>query len=176
VKVRSPFATVLTSLQYRHRLEFAIGRTCSADWDTPDPLTRRTTGVRTTWIPISETPRTEARPDDRVLSDMLGLADADPATLADGLLPIADGYSAWLDEQTTHAATLPAHLRAVADETLSDAHLVHTQLTDGIHYLLDHDDALACFRFMNRVMADQRTHSEVVRLHAEDDTLTVAAE
>ena len=111
MKVRSPFATVLTSLQYRHRLEFAIGRTCSADWDTPDPLTRRTTGVRTTWIPISETPRTEARPDDRVLSDMLGLADA-----------------------------------------------------------------LACFRFMNRVMADQRTHSEVVRLRAEDDTLTVAAE
>jgi len=42
--------------------------------------------------------------------------------------------------------------------------------------MLDHDDALTCFRFMNRVMADQRTHSEVVRLRAEDDALTVAAE
>jgi hypothetical protein len=107
------------SLQYRHRLEFAIGRTCSADWDDPDPVTRRTTGVRTTWIPISETPRTEARPDDRVLTDMLALADADPATLADGLLPIAAGYGAWLDEQAIHAATLPGHLRAVAGESAS---------------------------------------------------------
>ena len=89
---------------------------------------------------------------------------------------IAEQFRAWLDEQTTHAATLPAHLRAIADEALSDARLVHTQLSDGIRYLLDHDDALTCFRFMNRVMADQRTHSEVVRLRAEDDTLTVAAE
>jgi hypothetical protein len=163
------------ALQYRDRLEFAIGRTCSADWDTPDSTQRATTGVRTTWIPISETPRTEARPDDRVITDMLSLADADRDTLERGLTPIASGYEEWLTAQEASVASLPENLQEVADNALADARRVHGQLADGIRYLLDNDDALDCFRFMNQVMADQRIHSEIVRLRAENETLTVEA-
>ncbi|MDN5747764.1 MAG: helicase, partial [Pseudonocardia sp.] len=43
-------------LQYRDRLEFALGRTCSVDWAVA-PKARRATSVWTTWLPTSETPQ-----------------------------------------------------------------------------------------------------------------------
>lgn len=42
-------------LQYKDRLEFAIGRTCSADWVVRRG-SRRATSVSTTWLPKAETP------------------------------------------------------------------------------------------------------------------------
>ena len=48
------------NLQYRNRLEFAIGRTCSVDWVVRDGA-RRATEVSTTWLPVGETPQTRAR-------------------------------------------------------------------------------------------------------------------
>lgn len=44
------------NLQYRNRLEYAIGRTCSVDWAV-EPGARRATAVWTTWLPVAETPR-----------------------------------------------------------------------------------------------------------------------
>ncbi len=49
------------NLQYRDRLEFAIGRTCSVDWDGRRPGAPRATAVWTTWLPICETPQTRPR-------------------------------------------------------------------------------------------------------------------
>ncbi|MDN5760565.1 MAG: helicase, partial [Tomitella sp.] len=43
-------------LQYRDRLEFALGRTCSVDWAVASKA-RRATSVWTTWLPTSETPQ-----------------------------------------------------------------------------------------------------------------------
>ncbi len=51
-------------LQYRDRLEFAVGRTCSVDWDAA-PGARRATEVWTTWLPTCETPQTTRRGDRR---------------------------------------------------------------------------------------------------------------
>ena len=45
------------NLQYRNRLEFAIGRTCSADWVTRDGA-RRASEVSTTWLPSASKPPT----------------------------------------------------------------------------------------------------------------------
>ena len=61
------------NLQYRNRLEFAVGRTCSADWDVADGA-RAATRVCTTWLPVSETPQTAAREIDGALLDMTRLS------------------------------------------------------------------------------------------------------
>ena len=57
------------NLQYRNRLEFAVGRTCSADWTVAQDA-RLATEVATTWLPTSDTPQTRAVEIPDVLLDM----------------------------------------------------------------------------------------------------------
>jgi hypothetical protein len=163
-------------LQYRDRLEFAIGRTCSVDW-TAQPGARRATQVRTRWLPVSDTPQTRAQEIAGALLDMERLAVAGTDELRAGLSPIIDGYDTWLAERRKEAETLPAHLRDVAVDVVDDATMVATQLRDGLDYLLDpeHEEARLCFRFMNRVMADQRIQSQVADLRSKEPALDLAA-
>ena len=160
-------------LQYRDLLEFAIGRTCSADWTVADGA-RQATQVRTTWLPTSETPQTLAGEKPGAITDMRALAEAadgDAAALDAGLRPIVDGYGAWLDIKRDEAAALPAHLRVTALEAIEEADYVHAQLADGLTFLQQNEDARRCFAFMNTVMADQRVRSQVAALRIADPDL-----
>lgn len=161
-------------LQYRNKLEFAIGRTCSADWTVAPEHPRRATSVRTTWLPVSEIPQTKAETVQDTELDMVTLASADADTVRSGLQPIADGYAAWLDEQQHIADQLPEHLRDTADEVIAEAWQVQRQLADGIDFLTHDEEALRCFHFMNRVMADQRVHTQIAAKRANNSTLTMA--
>ena len=174
-------------LQYRDRLEFAVGRTCSADWSLPPTLPgnevpRRAVQVRTTWIPTVETPQTTAADVPGALLDMRALAAAAAApngsdALRDALDPIVSAYSTWLDEQAAAAADLPDHLRGTAEEALAEARQVRSQLTEGLAHLTadapDGAEARRCFGFMNRVMADQRVHSQIAAARAVDAEVRV---
>ncbi len=160
-------------LQYRDRLEFAVGRTCSADW-TAAPGTRRATQVRTEWIPTAETPPTQATTVPGALLDMTALAATTPAELEAGLRPIVTAYTGWLDEQQARIPALPAHLRETAAEVVAEARQVRDQLADGVDFLLADAEARRCFAFMNRVMADQRVHSQIAAARQKDPTLTPA--
>ena len=174
-------------LQYRDRLEFAVGRTCSADWSLPpaptgDEVPRRAVQVRTTWIPTVETPQTAAADVPGALLDMRALVAAAAApngsdALRDALEPIVSAYSTWLDEQAAAAADLPDHLRDTAEEALAEARQVRTQLAEGLSHLTadtpDGAEARRCFAFMNQVMADQRVHSQIAAARAADPALSV---
>ena len=174
-------------LQYRDRLEFAVGRTCSADWSLPpaptrDEVARRAVQVRTTWIPTVETPQTAAADVPDALLDMRALAAAAAApngsdALRDALEPIVNAYSTWLDEQAAAAADLPDHLWNTAEEALAEARQVRTQLAEGLAHLTadtpDGAEARRCFAFMNQVMADQRVHSQIAAARAAEPALSV---
>lgn len=162
------------ALQYRDRLEYAVGRTCSADW-TVLPGQRRATQVRTEWIPTSTTPQTDAATVDGALLDMTALATATPDQLRAGLTPIIKAYGDWLDQQRSAIAALPAHLRSTAQEVVEEAGQVHASLAAGLDHLLESADAQRCFSFMNRVMADQRVHSQIAEERQKDPGLPLAA-
>src|SRR5271166_2237309 len=149
------------NLQYRDRLEFAAGRTCSVGWAVADGA-RRASKIWTTWLPTCETPQVAAEEIDALL-DMRELAKASPEQLRDGLSPIVDRYGTWLDGEEAQAQTLPEHLRGEGLDAVSEARKVQRQLADGLEHLLADSDALRCFRFMNEVMADQRVQSQVAR-------------
>jgi len=151
-------------LQYRDRLEFAMGRTCSVDWQE-DKAARRAVKVWTTWLPTHETPQVTAEEIDAML-DMRALATASPEKLLAGLSPIVDQYVAWLDGEEARARELPAHLRGEGLEAVAEARKVQRQLADGLTHLLADAEALRCFRFMNEVMADQRVQTQVARYRA----------
>ncbi|PYI39491.1 helicase [Arthrobacter psychrolactophilus] len=161
-------------LQYRDRLEFGIGRTCSVDWTVAEGA-RRAIQVRTTWLPVSETPQTNARDIEGVLLDMTKLATESVENLGTGLRPIVDGYQEWLEGQKSRAAMLPDHLQDVAAEAIQDAAVVAKQLERGLDFLLGDDEALRCFRFMNQVMADQRVQTQVAELRAANRKLSLNA-
>ena len=162
-------------LQYRDRLEFAVGRTCSVDWDVA-PGERRATAVRTTWLPVCETPQTTAEEVSGALLDMQELATADRAELDAGLRPIVQGYRSWLNGEEQRATALPAHLRPDAEEAIHEARRVADQLADGLAHLLDESEAeaLRCFRFMNHVMAEQRIQSQVAERRAAHPKASIA--
>lgn len=160
------------ALQYRDRLEFAIGRTCSADW-TMAPQARRATQVRTTWLPIAETPQINPVETPGTVLDMTALARSSADEVERGLRPIVDAYEDWLKNQETEAKSLPQHLREDAAELIVEARLVHAQLSDGLDCLTSNAEALQCFQFMNRVMADQRIHTQIADLRSEDQSLSI---
>ena len=152
------------NLQYRDRLEFAVGRTCSVDWKVADGK-RRASAVWTTWLPVCETPQVMADEIDAML-DMTALAKAAPAELRTGLSPIVERYAAWLDDEERRTQELPEHLRAEGLNAVAEARKVAEQLATGLEHLLTDTEALRCFRFMNHVMADQRVQSQVARRRA----------
>ena len=162
------------ALQYRDRLEYAVGRTCSADW-TVLPGQRRATQVRTEWIPTSTTPQTDAATVDGALLDMTALATATPDQLRAGLTPIIKAYGDWLGQQRSAITALPDHLRPTAEEVVEEAAQVHASLAAGLDHLLESVDAQRCFSFMNRVMADQRVHSQIAEERQKEPDLPLAA-
>ncbi|MEU7906315.1 DISARM system helicase DrmA [Actinoplanes sp. NPDC049118] len=159
-------------LQYRDRLEFAVGRTCSVDW-TVEPGARRATAVWTSWLPTAETPQVHARSVEDATLGMAALAEADADALQAGLAPLINGYGTWLAEQRAAAEALPSHLRETADVVLHDAARAHQRLAAGLACLTDGSEALRCFQFMNRVMNDQRKHSLIAAARNADEHLSI---
>ncbi len=176
-------------LQYRDRLEFAVGRTCSADWSLRparpgEPVPRRAFRVSTTWMPTVETPQTAAAGVPGAELNMRALAAAaaqapdaagpgGPDPLRGALEPVVAAYAAWLDEQEAAVAALPEHLRGTGAEALAEARQVLGQLAEGLDHLLTDPEARRCFAFMNRVMADQRVRSQIAAARAVDPGLGV---
>ncbi|KDN16203.1 DISARM system helicase DrmA [Amycolatopsis rifamycinica] len=160
------------NLQYRDRLEFAIGRTCSVDWAS-SVESRRASAVWTTWLPTAETPQTTAEEIESALLDMRALSTATEDELRAGLRPIVSGYATWLDGELTRAKALPEHLREDGIELVEEARQVQAQLAAGLEHLLSDEEALRCFRFMNQVMADQRIQSQVAQRRAKNPRETI---
>lgn len=160
------------ALQYRDRLEFALGRTCSVTWEAA-PGARTATRVATTWLPVSETPKTEAASNAAVVTDMRALATASGDELRAGLEPLVEGYRTWLAAQDAIAAALPTGLRGIAEEAIFEARQVAQRLADGIEFVATDDEARRCFAFANTVMAEQRVRSQVAAKRAANPALSI---
>ena len=168
-------------LLFRDCLEHASGRNVAVAAQVREG-DRRAWRLATTWLPSFDVPQTVApRVEDTPLLaglelGMDRLASLGPADLARALLPLARGYSAWLDQRAAEAsASLPEHLRDTAAETISRARRIEARIRAGIDLLGTPGNAsLEAFRFANKAMALQRRHSEIVRARAKDQSLSLA--
>nr|WP_111765137.1 DISARM system helicase DrmA [Nakamurella deserti] len=161
-------------LQYRHRLEFAIGRTCSVTWVQADDPVRRATKVETTWLPTADVPQTIAGSAGTAVMLMRRLAETSAADVEGALGPLIDGYSTWLDEQRDATLNLPEHLQVIASEAIAEAEVVADRLREGVALLKRGGQALQAFRFMNRAMRDQRIRSQIAAKRAANEGLSIA--
>lgn len=161
-------------LLYRDRLEFAVGRTASVEWDVSEADKRRAMAVRTTWLPTAEVPQTQAPTVENAVLSMRALMEAPPESLKSGLKPLIDGYSAWLDKRETENKTLPEWLQEQGRIGLEDGAAALTRLRAGLDMLVSNKEAQSAFWFMNRTMRDQRLRSQVAALRIERKDLSIA--
>lgn len=164
-------------LQYRHRLEFAVGRTTSVTWDEPTDSDgngiRRAVSVETIWLPTADVPQTKPGTAGAAITSMRELAELSQEQVSDAFGPLIDGYTEWLDQQRAVAEQLPEHLQEPAGNAIAEAELAAARLREGVDYLSAQPQAMQAFRFMNRAMRDQRIRSQVAMRRAADDSETI---
>jgi hypothetical protein len=158
-------------LLYRNQLQHATGRNVAvhADFRAGERCAYR---LETTWVPSYEVPATIAPPAgegtrlENLELSMAALADAPVTELAAMLTPLADGYTAWLDEQAAKVSALPDALKAIAEAAIFTARRCAQRIQAGIDLVSSpaadrHGEALAAFRFANRAMLLQRQHTTI---------------
>jgi len=151
----------IAELIYRNVKEYAVGHTCSAEWEQVPPGSAPS-WVATSWAPSSVVRRMDAAGDPalarRIEATPLGslhaldMAFASKSDLLATLAAIPDGYEAWVAEREAEVATLPDDLRPRARLNIERCRQAATRIRDGIALLRDDEAALAAFRLANRSM------------------------
>ena len=167
-------------LLYRDLLKYADGRNIAVDAEVAEGA-RRAHRLTTTWLPHHDVPATTASVGQgsalssaQLSMDVLADEETGTDALRAGLLPLAEGYSAWLDGREAAIADLPEALRETAETAVFQARRAAERIRAGIDLLTEtgqerHGEALKAFRFANRAMADQRRHSEISRLREDPE-------
>jgi hypothetical protein len=158
-------------LLYRHHRRYAAGHNVAVHPHVRPGDRRCAWKLETTWLPVYDVPSTAAAGSGAQLS-MDVLAEADASALRAALDPLTDGYNRWLDTQDAGIAELPPALAATGAHAVRTARIAAHRIRAGIQLLTTpdapgHADALAAFRFANRVMALQRRHTAIARLRDE---------
>ncbi|AXK32118.1 hypothetical protein DVA86_05065 [Streptomyces armeniacus] len=178
------------SLAMAHRFhpEFAVGHGTGvrSEPSPGDPL--RAAQITTTAAPSYEIPHTDV-PDplgehdadlaelrDLVL-DMRELASLEPTALRTALLPLVEGYRAWI-ERTAQSIDEPGTrldgYEAEARDNLRRAGETADRIQAGVE-LLTEEAALEAFRFANEAMWQQRVHTLASAHRRSDQELSLAA-
>jgi hypothetical protein len=155
-------------LLFRRRREFAIGHGCAAEWTTATHLDRAEQ-VRTELIPEFELPRVEPSTIATPCLEMNNLANVQSAAeLGTLLTPLLDNYDKWIKRKNTTVTDLATDLQAVARSHLEDCTTALGRMQRGIELLVQNEDAFQAFRFANRSMLLQRSHTVWARLRKQD--------
>ena len=179
----------ILDMQYRDRVELAVGHGVGVEWDEADPGGggraggRRAARVGTAVLPRHEVWGTVAPEPETVpqlagmVTDMKALAELAPDQLKQALLPLADGYRDWLDAEAERVADPEAGLEGHEDAAraaLDEARRVADAVRDGIELVCEDADALDAFRFANQAMWKQRVHTVAIGRRRADPDLSLS--
>lgn len=167
-------------MQYRDVVEFAVGHGIGTEVEVSTGDPQRAVRASTVAIPRYEVWRTETpRPENvpqltGLTTDMKVLSELEPDALRSALLPLANGYRAWLDDELARvddpAARLEGH-EATAHSAIAQAKEVADAIAAGIELVCDDADALDAFRFANQAMWRQRVHTVAIEARRRDSEL-----
>ena len=168
-------------LQYRDIVEFAAGHGVGTDVEVSATNPRRAVRVSTAVIPSYEVWRTNApgaAPElDRLITDMRVLSELEPERLRAALLPLADGYRAWLGDELSRIGDPDARLEGheqTARDVIAEARRIADAIAAGIELVCTNPDALDAFRFANQAMWRQRVHSVAIQDRRADPDLSLS--
>jgi len=177
----------MTAMLYRHHAEFAVGHGVSVHAEVFDESPHLAKSIRTEFIPRYEVPRT-APPTENdseenpafgklkgLVLDMKELAEADAKKLPKLLEPLVTAYRDWIDGEASKLDDPSEGLEqfgAAPRVAIDNCRQTLGRIEAGLQLLQQDGQAFEAFRFMNRAMWLQRTHSiysEQVRRGAQPD-------
>jgi hypothetical protein len=169
------------AVNYRNRLEFAVGHGVSVHADLPEDVHDKAIRVRTEVLPHHEVGATEtpgSDPGDRPAMvkmdaegwmDMQRLAQMEREELNAVLSHLINDYETWISEQDARIGPEVTDFDKPAKELIQRCTETLERLREGLSVLMDDDDALFAFRFANNAMALQRVHGVFARLKRRGD-------
>lgn len=171
------------AMAYRFSPEFAVGHgvgvhaTAAAD-DRMAAVEVCTAAAPQYDVPETDAPSFAQDPDLPELSeltvDMKTLAEADPDQLHTGLMPLVNGYRAWIARCASRVGLEGEHLEDFTGEArtvLEKARVAADRIEAGIDLVVRDPDAFQAFRFTNNAMHLQRVHTRAVAARRRDEGL-----
>lgn len=155
------------ALLYRDVREFAVGHTCSAEWETEDG--EHATKVATTWIPRAGVHAVSSSGDKEfaVLKQSTDLhplsadwlSSAGESELESGLRRLPDAYEAWIDNQEARLPGLPIELQPQGQKHLAECRAAMMRMREAIDLIAQDRQVRTAFRLANCSMLIQREWS-----------------
>jgi hypothetical protein len=155
------------ALIYRDAMEFAVGHTCSAEWDAEGAIARE---LWTSWVPSCLVQGTSSDGDDvfdavrnRSAGSPLStawLADAQCGELKDGLNTLVRAYRSWISGERKRIGILDEHLRAQAQLHLDRCDEGAQRMQEGAALIESDPMVCAAFRLANLAILTQRRWSD----------------
>ncbi|SIO90760.1 DISARM system helicase DrmA [Nocardiopsis sp. JB363] len=164
------------AMTHRFHAEFAVGHSVAVDVRTAADDPMRAVRVATNATPGYELRHTDVPSADKdtdlpeladLVLDMkhLGAEGADAIDVRGVLEPLVTGYRAWIERQRERIDTPESRLRhdgtdfrRLAKTNMDEAEHAADRIAAAIDLLESDPEALAAFRFANRVMHRQRVH------------------
>ena len=173
------------AMAYRGCPEFAVGHgtgvhATAADGDPMRAVEIATAVVPSYEIPLTDAPQPGSDADlpwlDELVLDMRRLAELELPDLLTGLVPLATGYRAWIDQQEKRISDPASHLSGYAQDAadaLAAARRAAERIEAGTEVLRQDEAALAAFRFANQAMYLQRVHTLAAEARTRDGALSL---
>jgi hypothetical protein len=151
-----------TALLYRNAFEYAVGHTCSAEWEV-DGTGHSTRMVSTTWIPQTLVPATSpaghkifspilARIDGMQPLSALWLSKAKDEELNISLMELPAAYNVWIELQEKKLDSLEKTYRDQAVRNLEICRHIRDRIKDGISQISQNPEMSEAFRLANQAM------------------------
>lgn len=162
------------AMLYRHHVEFAVGHGVSVHSELAKGSTDQAVMVQTKVVPTYEVPKTtppsakDAAIDAAfeklggVVLDMKELADTQATNVGAKLGALVTAYDEWIEAKAAAAEAGTDGLgefKEAAQKTIEHCRNTLKRIDEGLKLVETDPQALEAFRFMNRAMWLQRTHS-----------------
>lgn len=160
---------------YRHQVEFAVGHGVGVRAEVSKESPERAVVVKTKVVPLHEVPTTTpptAADADRnpafgtladVVLDMKELSEASAGQLRTKLQPLIAAYGQWIDGEAAKLSDPAQRLdeyQQAAQAAIEKCRTTLQRIEAGLQLIEQDAQAAEAFRFMNRAMWHQRTHSK----------------
>lgn len=164
----------LMGMLYRHEVEFAVGHGVSVHAELSPESPTSAVRIETVIVPSYEVPRTapptEADAGENpafgklagLVLDMKTLAESDVKKLPGQLQQLVTAYRDWIDGEEQKLADPKEELSQFGDApqvAIDNCRSTLRRIEEGLKLLQTDPQAFDAFRFMNRAMWLQRTHS-----------------
>lgn len=145
-------------LLYRSKKKYGIGHGCSVDWPDEDHVK----WLSTTFLPSYETRPVMPKLFPDLSLEMIGFSRyGNNDNIVTTLNSLIEKYGAWISSLENEASKLEDKYKKIANSNIKDCKECLNRLREGITILMENEDAITAFKYMNEAMLLQQLHYSI---------------